>query len=92
MLEAALREDLVGNERDELLDVLERCGCRTNPKTDNMRLIIHKIAHKELIQKPKYEIDNMALASRDVFMSTFLSVDKLLEMFEDLHQHDQEML
>ncbi|CAC5426269.1 unnamed protein product [Mytilus coruscus] len=84
LIQAALKDDLKGEDKDELLDLLERFQCSINPSKDNMKSIIDKIAHKELIQKPKYAMDNMAITRRETFMGTFLSIDKLLEIYVNL--------
>ena len=39
---------------EELLDFLSTFDCKKLVKPDNMKCIIHEIAHKELIQKPQY--------------------------------------
>ncbi|CAC5385095.1 unnamed protein product [Mytilus coruscus] len=92
LIQAALKDDLKGEDKDELLDLLERFQCSINPSKDNMKSIIDKIAHKELIQKPKYAMDNMAITCRETFMGTFLSVDKLLEIYVNLEPTPRKFL
>lgn len=42
---------------DELIDVLDNFECKRKPNKNNAQHIIYDIAHKEIIQKPKYIID-----------------------------------
>ncbi|CAC5379116.1 unnamed protein product [Mytilus coruscus] len=83
LMQAALKDDLKGEDKDELLDLLERFQCSINPSKDNMKSIIDKIAHKELIQKPKYAMDNMAITCRETFMET-ITVPKIDISFAQL--------
>ena len=56
--EKALFEKCLTGEVDpsdeELLDFLSMFDCKKLVKPDNMKCIIHEIAHKVLIQKPQY--------------------------------------
>ncbi|CAC5425773.1 unnamed protein product [Mytilus coruscus] len=92
LIQAVLKDDLKGEDKDELLDLLESFQCSINPSKDNMKSIIDKIPHKELIQKPKYAMDNMAMTCRETFMGTFLSVDKLLEIYVNLEPTPRQFL
>lgn len=42
---------------EELLDLLERFGCRKFPTKENIMSLILEVAHKEIIQKPQYVAD-----------------------------------
>lgn len=42
---------------DELLEILNNFDCRRIPNKLNLKDIIYDIAHKEIVQKPKYIID-----------------------------------
>lgn len=55
---------------DDLIDFLDRFSCKQRPTKENLQSLLSNIAHKELIQKPKYATDNMALGCRD-FSLTF---------------------
>ena len=44
----------IDSDNDELLDVLSSYKCYSIPKEDNIEEIVLQLAHKELIQKPKY--------------------------------------
>ncbi|CAC5386635.1 unnamed protein product [Mytilus coruscus] len=88
-----VKDDLKGEDKDELLDLSNaRFQCSINLSKDNMKSIIDKIAHKELIQKPKYAMGNMAITCRETFMGTFLSVDKLLEIYVNLEPTPRKFL
>jgi len=51
-------EALKGNlDVDELIDVLDRFGCRKVPNQENARDLILEVAHKEMVQKPQYVAD-----------------------------------
>ena len=41
-------------EHDELLDILSRYQCRSNPTEKNLKNLLVEIAHLQLIQSPKY--------------------------------------
>ena len=45
-------------EDEELLDLLDRFGCRKLPTKENVRWLFLEIAHKELIQKAQYVADS----------------------------------
>ena len=56
--EEDVAEALKGNfDADELIDVLDRFGCRKVPTKENTRDPTLKVAHKEMIQKPQYVAD-----------------------------------
>lgn len=63
----ALKEDLKSEDQDELIDLLDSMGVCTVP---NPRAVLLQVAHKELIQKPKYALDNMLDAAREVLSQT----------------------
>lgn len=69
---------------DDLLDLLDRFSCTQKPTKENLQTLINNIAHKELIQKPKYATDNMAIGCREVLLSHFISVEKILITYQDM--------
>ena len=71
---------------DEPLDMLDRFACTQRPTKKNLQSLINNIAHKELIQKPKYATDNMAIGCRDVLLTHFISDEKILVTYKDLEQ------
>lgn len=61
--EEVISEALEGNVGDctdasELLDVLDRLGCRKLPTQENVRSLILEVAHKEIVQKAQYVPDS----------------------------------
>jgi len=50
-------EDFTKVDQEELLDVLQEFNCRSMVHEQNIKDIISEIAHKEVIQNPKYIID-----------------------------------
>lgn len=94
ILKAAL-EDFSKVDCDELMDVLEAYECRKAVSADTLPQILEEIAHKELIQKPRYVMDcwkevtkrmisiNELLAHYDALKPTPKRVQGLLE-FEDV--------
>ena len=46
-----------GSDYDELIELLDRYGCRKRPTQANVKDLILELAHKELIQKPQYVAD-----------------------------------
>ena len=51
------REDKDASEDEELIDLLDRYGCRKLPTQENVKDLILELAHKELVQKPQYVAD-----------------------------------
>lgn len=51
------REGEGSTEYEELLDLLDRYGCRKLPTPQNVKELILELAHKELIQRPQYVAD-----------------------------------
>lgn len=54
---ALVGETLESDDSDDFLDLLGRVGCHAIPSRGDMRPMIISIAHKELIQEPKYALD-----------------------------------
>jgi len=51
-------EALKGNlDVEELIEVLDRFGCRKLPTQENAKDLILDVAHKEIVQKPQYVAD-----------------------------------
>jgi len=49
--------DFKQTDKDELLDILQEFDCRLIVNEKNIKDVIFEIAHKEIIQRPKYIID-----------------------------------
>ena len=63
----------------DLIDALESFDCRKYPASNNIRSLIEEIAHKEIVQKPKFVTD----CWRNVFQSKlqldFKTISKIYE-------------
>ncbi|GAA6106311.1 uncharacterized protein LOC119008776 isoform X1 [Tachysurus ichikawai] len=83
LVSLALKEDLLGDDRDELLDLLDRLGVTTMPTQQNLKELLLKAGHKQIIQLPKYALDNMSGEAKQIFRETFNSPVDVLQMYED---------
>lgn len=70
-------------DKDELLDVLDRLNVTTIPTKDNLEGILLKVAHKQLIQKPRYSAEKMSFIASAFFKNTFLRPQDMIQMYED---------
>ncbi|TKS67505.1 Polycystic kidney disease protein 1-like 2 PC1-like 2 protein [Collichthys lucidus] len=71
LLSTALQEAVVGNDKEELLDHMDRMGVRTVPTPDNLRAMLVQVAHKQMIQHPKYALDNIAEVAGPILRKFF---------------------
>lgn len=62
--------------------MLDRLGSKTIPTFENMQEELLKMAHKELIQKPKYVLKKMSEVCRNEIIVQIRSEVDLLEMYE----------
>lgn len=76
--QASCSFDLVDNK--ELLEALDMHNCRKVPKAGNFAMILHEIAHKELLQEPAFVIDQWSEILAPVASD-----------FKDLHKKYDEM-
>ncbi|XP_038065173.1 uncharacterized protein LOC119735517 isoform X2 [Patiria miniata] len=53
-------QPLDSDDQDDFLDLLGRVNCHSLPSKDEIRPMVISIAHKELIQEPKYALDAIA--------------------------------
>lgn len=83
LITTALKEDLVDEDRDELLDLLDRLDVTTLPTRDNLKGILLNVAHKQLIQKPRYAAEKMSLIAGHFLKEAFVSPQDFLRMYED---------
>lgn len=56
-LEKALQGNIAEDVEEDLLDIFSRMGSRCLPSKDNLRTAILTMAHKALLQEPKFIID-----------------------------------
>lgn len=83
LITTALNEDLSVEDKDELLDVLDRLNVTIIPTKDNLEGILLKVAHKQLIQKPRYSAEKMSFIASAFFKNTFLRPQDMIQMYED---------
>ncbi|XP_071173910.1 uncharacterized protein [Mytilus edulis] len=67
-------------EIGELIDVLEVYNCKKYPNAENIKRLIEEIAHKEILQEPKFVIE----CWKDIFRNK-LSVNRkeLVQLYEN---------
>ena len=80
LITAALKEDFFDEDRDEPLDLLDRLDATTLPIQSNLKALLLKVAHKQLIQKPRYAADNVSLVASHFLKEAFVRPQ---EMYED---------
>lgn len=81
LIDLALKEDLEDEAQDELLDMLDRLGVKIIPKRENLKAILLQVAHKQIIQEPKYALDNMAAVDGEWMKTTINTPEKLQAMY-----------
>ena len=65
VVERALDGQILDDEEeDDLQELLARVDCHSIPKGDALAQMVLKVAHKVLIQQPKYALDEMGKAAR----------------------------
>lgn len=79
----ALKEDLSDEDKDEPYDVLDCYGVTMPPTKDNLKGILLQVAHKHLIEKPRYAAEKMALTANQFLREAFLSPQEVLPMYEE---------
>ena len=70
------------DDQEEFLEILSRTDCRNIPKAEEVRPTLLCIAHKELIQEPKYELDAIAATARNYLQLYFSTEDAIVELYE----------
>lgn len=84
LLSTALQEALVGDDEDDLLDLLERMGVRAVLTQENLKSVLLQVAHKQIIQQPKYALDNIADVAGSTLRKFFHSVHDIHKMYDDM--------
>ena len=83
LITTALKEDLSEDDRDELIDLLDRLDVTALPTRDNLKGLLLKVAHKQLIQKPRYACEKMSLIAGASMKEAFGNTQQVLLMYED---------
>lgn len=84
LLSTALQGAVVGDDEEELLDLMDRMGVRTVPTPDNLRAVLVQVAHKQMIQHPKYALDNIAEVAGPILRKFFPSLQDMKKLYEDI--------
>ncbi|XP_053303389.1 uncharacterized protein LOC128462122 [Pleuronectes platessa] len=92
LLSTALQEALVGDDEDEFLDLMDRMGVRTVPTQENLKAVLLQVAHKQIIQQPKYALDNIAAVAGPTLRKFFPSVLEIHKMYDDLRPTTRKVL
>lgn len=78
---------------EELIDLLDRYGCRKRPTKENVRALILELAHKELIQRPQYIADCWhVLLGKNCQGTDWSTVAKVYEQYESLEPTTKKVL
>lgn len=83
IMTTALKEDLSEDDRDELIDLLDRLDVTVLPTQNNLKSILLKVAHKQLIQKPRCACEKMSLIAGASLKEAFVSTEHVLLMYEN---------
>ncbi|GAA6098877.1 uncharacterized protein LOC125141203 [Tachysurus ichikawai] len=92
LLSTALQDTLDGDDKNELLDLMDRMGVRTVPTQDNLKAVLLQVAHKQKIQQPKYALDNIAAVAGPTLREFFPSVLDMQKMYENLKPSTRKVL
>uniref|UniRef100_A0A1A8L2M6 Si:ch73-30l9.1 n=1 Tax=Nothobranchius pienaari TaxID=704102 RepID=A0A1A8L2M6_9TELE len=84
LVNKALLDDLLGDEHDELIDLLDRMGAKSIPTRENLKAVLLNVAHKLIIQQPTYALDKMSQVARTTFAHAFRSQLNIVEMYENM--------
>lgn len=60
LITAALGGDLDTDGQHDLLEMLDGLGVKSVPSQANLKAVLLQVAHKQIIQQPKYALDNMS--------------------------------
>lgn len=74
----------VGDEEEERLDLMDCMGVRTVTTQDNLTAVLVQVAHKQIIQHPKYALNNIAEVARPILRKFSPSVQDMKMLYEDM--------
>ncbi|KAF3705570.1 hypothetical protein EXN66_Car021261 [Channa argus] len=83
LINAALQQDLDGDGQEELLELLDRLGVKTVPSQDTLKAVLIQAAHKQIIQQPKYALDNMSAVAAQSLRTRLTTIAKVQTMYEE---------
>ena len=70
------------DDSDDFLDLLSKVDCKSIPQGADTYPTILRMAHKELIQEPKYALEAMADTARDGLAKMLSDVEKIQTMYD----------
>ncbi|CAJ1069766.1 uncharacterized protein LOC119008776 isoform X1 [Xyrichtys novacula] len=82
LITTALNGELSEEEKDELIDLLDRLDVTAVPTQKNLKGILLKVAHKQLIQKPRYASEKMSFVAGSSLREALASPQDVLHMYE----------
>lgn len=71
------------DDQDDLLDLLDRFGSKSVPNVEGLKPLFLQIAHKELVQKPKYALDKMSSETREKLSLFFPDPSSIEQMYKE---------
>lgn len=69
--------------QDELLDLLDQMGVKEVPSPDTLKAVLLQLAHKKIIQQPKYALDNMSAVAGQALRAILPTTSKVHDMYND---------
>ena len=75
--------ELDRDDRDDFLDLLSRVNAHAVPSDEELKPTILSVAHKELIQEPKYALDAIANVATESLKSFLPTPESLSEMYSN---------
>ncbi|KAK0151962.1 hypothetical protein N1851_006661 [Merluccius polli] len=83
LIATALQEDLDKDAQEDFLDMLDRLGVKAIPKRENIKATLIQVAHKQIIQEPKYALDNMSEVAAECLKTAIKTPQDLLVIYSD---------
>lgn len=83
LIATSLQEDIDSATQDELLDLLDRLGVKMVPSRENLKGVLLQVAHKQIIQEPKYALDNMSAVSGQPLRTAITTTATIQVMYEE---------
>lgn len=84
-LEKALQGNIDETVEEDLLDIFSRMGSHCLPSKDNVRADILTMAHKALLQEPKFIIDCFRSSIHHA-APTLITKESIMELYESIRQ------
>lgn len=92
LVNKALQEDLDDEEKDELTDLLDRMGVQSVPTKLKLKATLLSVAHKLIIQQPKYALDKLSEVVGPAFRKVVCSLDNIQQIYEKVKPTTRKVL